>query len=264
MALLLSAVLPLQVVVAPRFSVRTSSVFRFGPVMDTLFVKVVLAAPDIVPPVQLTGPWKTLSVPASVLPLRMNGVVCVPPLIATVASAPTFSVLISKVPAPLVVTLFSVWLPLRNSSLAPFAMLNTPVLVLGSRLDINIVPAFTFTVPVLLNAVPMTVVVFDCLLKVPLLLKTPPPLPRFIALSKVLASVKVPLLLNTLAPEMPMALLPLPVLPDQVVLPAFTMRPPDSVLLFGPLMLSVLAKVVLCAAVPVIVPPVQVAGPPNV
>ena len=129
---------------------------------------------------------------------------------------------------------------------------------------ISIVPALTLTVPVLLNCVPTAVVVFDCLLKVPLLLKAPPPLPTLIALLKVLASVNVPLLLKTLAPEMPMALLPLPVLPDQVVLPAFTMRPPDSVLLFGPLIVRSLAKVVLAAAAPVMVPPIQVARPWNV
>ena len=59
---------------------------------------------------------------ASVLPLSTKRVVWLPPLRATKASAPTFSVLISSTPAPLVLTLFSVWLPLRNSSLAPAAM----------------------------------------------------------------------------------------------------------------------------------------------
>ena len=184
---------------------------------------------------------------------------CVPPFNATVASAPTFSVLISKVPAPLVVTLFIVWLPLRYSSLAPLAMLKTPVLVPPPF--ISRVPALTLTVPVLLNCVPMAVVVFDCLLKVPKLLKMPPPPPALMALSKPLASVKVPLLLKAPACEMAMALLPLPVLPVQVVSTAFTLRPPDSVLLFAPLMVSVPLNVVLCAAVPVMVPPVQVDGP---
>ena len=123
-------------------------------------------------------------------------------------------------------------MPFLNSSLAPSAMLNTPVLVPpppGRK-----VPAFTLTVPVLLKATLRAVVVFDCLLKVPLLLKMPPPLPALMLLSKVLASVKVPALLKLLAPDMRMVLL-LPVLPDQVVLPAFRERPPASDLLVAPL-----------------------------
>src|SRR5437773_10018441 len=92
-------------------------------------------------------------------------------------------------------------------------MLNTPLLVPPPC--ISIVPAFTFTVPVLLNCVEMAVVVFDSLVKTPLLLKTPPPLPTLMALSNVLASVKVPVLLKALAPDMLMALLLAAVLPDQ-------------------------------------------------
>ena len=58
-----------------------------------------------------------------VLPLSRNAELSVPPLIVTSASAPTFSVLICNVPAPLVVTLFSVWVPLRNSITVPAARL---------------------------------------------------------------------------------------------------------------------------------------------
>ena len=63
---------------------------------------------------------------------------------------------------------------------------------------------------------------------------------------------------------MAMALLPAAVLPVQVVLPAFTSRPPDSVLVSVPLMASVLPNVVLAVAGPVIVPPVHVAAPCSV
>ena len=85
-ALLLFAVLPLHVVVLSRFSVRPpTSTLRFGPVIATSLLKVVLAAPDIVPPVQLTGPWNVVSVPVMVLPLSRNAEVCVPPFTVTVA-----------------------------------------------------------------------------------------------------------------------------------------------------------------------------------
>ena len=200
--------------------------------------------------------------PFSVLPLSRKAEFSVPPLIVTRASAPTLSVLTTSVPAPLVVTLFSVWLPLRNSSLAPLAMLNTPLSVPPPC--ISSVPAFTLTVPVLLNCVPTAVVVFDCLLKTPLLLKMPPPPPALMVLSNALASVKLPVLLKALALAMLMPLLLAAVLPDQVVLPALILRPPDNTLLPGPLIASVPPKVVLAVAAPVIVPPVQVAGPPNV
>jgi len=56
-----------------------------------------------------------------------------------------------------------------------------------------------------------------------------------------------------------MALLPAAVLPDHVVSPAFTVRPPVICLPAAPLMLSELAKVVVPA--PKIVPPLQVEGP---
>ena len=67
---------------------------------------------------------------------------------------------------------------------------------------ISMIPALTLTVPVLLNPVPIAVVVADCLLKVPLLLNVPPPPPTLMALSKALESVKVPVLLKSLAVAM--------------------------------------------------------------
>ena len=133
-------------------------------------------------------------------------------------------------------------------------MLKTPLLVPPPF--ISIVPAFTLTVPVLLNTVPMLVVVFDCLLKVPLLLKVPTATDAAVEGVGIGEAAGV---VEGVCFRQEMALLPLPVLPVQVVLPAFRLRPPDSVLPFGPLMVSVPAKVVLCAAVPLMVPPVQVA-----
>ena len=60
-------------------------------------------------------------------------------------------------------------------------MLNTPESVPPPF--ISIVPAFTLTVPVLLNTDPMDVVVADCLLNVPLLANVP----SVMLLSKALA-----------------------------------------------------------------------------
>ena len=132
-------------------------------------------------------------------------------------------------------------------------MLNNPVLVPPAC--INIVPEFTLTVPVLLNTVPMEVVVFCCLLKVPLLLKAPP----LMLLSKVLVSLNMPVLLMALVLAMETVLL-LPVLPPQEVAPTrLTMRPPAICLVAVPVMLMApLAKVV---PVPVMRPPVQFHGP---
>ncbi len=103
----------------------------------------------------------------------------------------------------------------------------------------------------------MDVVVADCLLNVPLLANVP----LVMLLSKALLSVKVPVLVNTPPIERPIALLPFPVLPVQVVLPAFMSRPPVSVLVSAPLMVSEPENVVLCVVRPVMLPPVQVAGP---
>src|SRR4051812_37510853 len=150
--------------------------------------------------------------------------------------------------------LFSVWLPLRYSSVAPFAMLKVPVLV--PPVAGRSVPALTLTVPVLLKTRPRIVAVFDCLVNVPPLLKVPAPL---IVLSNAFASTKLPLLLKMLDVAKLIALLPLAVLPDQVVSPAFTVRPPLIALPAAPLMASVLAKVVL--PVPNSVPAVHVDGP---
>ena len=189
------------------------------------------------------------------LPLSRNAEFSVPPFSVTRASAPTFSVLTTNVPGPAMVGLFNVSLPFLCSRIAPPAMLNAPLLVPPA--PINIVPALTLTVPVLLNTVPMEVVVFDCLLKVPLLLKVPP----LMVLAKVLASVKLPVLLNALVFATEMVLLA-PVLPDQVVLPAFTTRPPVIDLVPEPLMASVPPKFVMPA--PVWVPAVQIDGPVTV
>ena len=58
MALLLLAVLPLQVVVPFRLTVRPPTAFRFGPEMVTSLVEGCgAAAPAMLPPVQVTGPW---------------------------------------------------------------------------------------------------------------------------------------------------------------------------------------------------------------
>ena len=56
-----------------------------APLMARVLPKVVLAveAPVIVPPVHVAAPWKVLLVPVMVLPLRRNGVVCVPPFTVT-------------------------------------------------------------------------------------------------------------------------------------------------------------------------------------
>src|SRR3954468_10231938 len=157
-ALLLSAVLPLQVVVPFRLTMRPpATTLVLTPVIVTLLLKVVLAAPLIAPPVHVASPWNVWSLPASVLPLSTNGGVWVPPFRKTTASPPTLSVLIRNVPAPWVVTLFNVLVPSTKSSVAPAAMLKTPVLVpppLGRN-----VPAFRLTVPVLLNAAPLSTVV---------------------------------------------------------------------------------------------------------
>ena len=102
------------------------------------------------PPVHVAGPWKVRSVPAIALPLNRKGEVSVPPFSVTTASAPTLSVLTTKVPAPLIVGLLSVWVPFLNSSVAPAARLKTPVLDVVLVPCISIVPAFTFVVPVLL------------------------------------------------------------------------------------------------------------------
>ncbi len=191
------------------------------------------------------------------LPLIRNAELSVPPLIVTRASAPTFSVLISSVPSPLVVTLLSTCVPLRISSLAPASIAKVPVLVPPDC--ISIVPASTLTVPVLLNTVLMVVVVADCLLNVSLLLKVPP----MMVLAKPLESVKVPLLLKVLVAARVMVLLLAAVFPDQVVvLPAFTMRPPASCLPLAPLMARVPSNWVV--PVPDRMPVVQIEGPVTV
>src|SRR5690349_20147290 len=94
--LFLAAVLPLQVVVP-------SSFFGLMPDIVTSLAKVVVPTPEIVPPVQVTGAWKVWSSPLRTLPLKRNFAVWVPPLIVTIASLPTLSVLIANVPAPCVV-----------------------------------------------------------------------------------------------------------------------------------------------------------------
>src|SRR2546429_584735 len=74
-------------------------------------------------------------------------------------------------------------------------------------------------------------------------------------LSNVLASLMLLILSTTPALYIVTLQLLLPVLPDQVVLPAFTPRPPDSVLPPAPVMLTApLANVV---PVPAMRPPVQ-------
>src|SRR5829696_2590929 len=57
-ALLLAAVLPVQLVVAFRLTTRPpNTTLVFGPVIVTLLLKVVLAAPEIPPPLQVAIPW---------------------------------------------------------------------------------------------------------------------------------------------------------------------------------------------------------------
>ena len=96
-----------------------------APEIVTSLAKVVVPAPAIVPPVHVTGPWNVCASPLSTLPLKRNGVVCVPPLMVTRASAPTRSLLIASVPRPCVVTPFRVLLPFLKSSTAPAAMLKS-------------------------------------------------------------------------------------------------------------------------------------------
>ena len=56
------------------------------------------------------------------------------------------------------------WLPFLDSSVAPLAMLNTPVLDVVLVPWNSIVPALTLTVPVLLKTASTEVTVFACLL----------------------------------------------------------------------------------------------------
>jgi hypothetical protein len=163
-ALLLAAVLPLQVVLPRSSTVRPpNTTFVLAPEIVRSFANVVVPTPAIEPPVHRAGAVKACASPLRLLPLRISGAVCVPPLIVTTASAPTLSVLIASVPRPCVVTPFSTLLPFLKSSTAPAAMLNVPVLVPP---DGSSVPALTLTTPELLKATPMSIVVavFDCLL----------------------------------------------------------------------------------------------------
>ena len=73
-----------------------------------------------------------------------------PPLSVTTPSAPTLSEVTANVPAPWIVGWSSVWLPFLNSSVAPAAMLKTPVFEVVLVPWNSIVPAFTLVVPVLL------------------------------------------------------------------------------------------------------------------
>src|SRR6476620_10839768 len=73
-ALLLSAVLPAQVVVFSRLTVPPPTIsFGFGPEIVTSLANVVTAVPEKLPPVHVAGPWKVRSVPVIVLPLNRNG-----------------------------------------------------------------------------------------------------------------------------------------------------------------------------------------------
>src|SRR6188474_2212634 len=79
-ALLLTPVLPLQVVVPWRLRVRPPpTTLVFAPVMATLLAKSVVPGPKIAPPVHVAAPWKVWLLPLSWLPLSRNGVVWVPP-----------------------------------------------------------------------------------------------------------------------------------------------------------------------------------------
>src|SRR6476659_743444 len=116
-ALLLAPVLPDQVVVFSRLTVPPPTItLVLAPEIVRSLAKVVMAVPENVPPVHVAGPWKVRLVPVIVLPLNRKGEVRVPPFSVTTASAPTFSVLTTKVPAPWIVALSSVWLPFLNSS----------------------------------------------------------------------------------------------------------------------------------------------------
>src|SRR5687768_11271163 len=145
-ALLLAAVLPLQVVLLTLIMRPSSISFRALPVMDRSPSNWVVAAPLMLPPVQVPSPVNVWLVPCRLPPLMSTGVLCVPPL--TLTKVNDSEPLIFNVPLPAVVTLFRLWVPWLKSSVLPLAILKSPVWV---PLPFScIVPAFTLVVPVLL------------------------------------------------------------------------------------------------------------------